>query len=139
MPTVNICIADTQYEWDTAKNDGNYAKHGICFECACELWATCGSGEIRKSRHGEGEDRFTARIDGRDPTTTKRFQLFIVFTLRDPAVRVISAHFERGKLSTNIANHCDEEFCRPRERWCGTDIGETLQKMLYEFWSRFVS
>ena len=146
MPTANFCIADTQYEWDTAKNDSNYAKHGICFECACELWATCGSGEIRQSRQdGDDEDRFTARIDGRDPTTTRQFQLFIVFTLRSSTFRVLSAHFKRGKLSTNVVNHCDEEFCRndalqgPRERWCGTDIVETLQRVLSGFWSRFVT
>ena len=74
-------------EWDSAKNDENFAKHGISFDEASELLlsrADCM--EVFDNAHSDEEDRFVAI----GPIT--RGIIVVVFTERDEeTIRIISA------------------------------------------------
>ena len=73
------------FEWDEAKAAENYAKHGVSFETARRVFEDVFATERLDDREDYGEERFIilGMVDGR--------VLFVVYTLRDNTVRIISA------------------------------------------------
>lgn len=76
-----------QFEWDSAKDDANYRRHGISFEEVKELFT---SGveylEVFDEEHSHDEDRFIAI------GPIARGVVLVVYTERqESVVRIISA------------------------------------------------
>ncbi len=79
-----------QFEWDDCKNAANKTKHGISFETASKVFNDPYYIEIYDSDHSIEEDRFIAIGLVEDV-------LFVVFTERKDAIRLISA-----RLATEV-------------------------------------
>lgn len=77
-------IAETIVEWDDHKNQLNIQKHGISFETAAMVFADEERIEYYDEIHSLDEDRYIVlgRVHG---------ILFVVYTMRGEAVRLISA------------------------------------------------
>ncbi len=73
------------FEWDDKKAAANIQKHGVGFETACGVFADAFAVEFEDNRHGGREVRFATigMVDGR--------LLFVVSTLRESRIRIISA------------------------------------------------
>lgn len=71
-------------EWDTDKNEINKRKHGISFESAALVFADEHYLELYDDEHSVDEDRYIAIGMVEDI-------LFVVHTIRDESVRMISA------------------------------------------------
>jgi uncharacterized DUF497 family protein len=86
---------DGAFQWDDAKAARNYAKHGVTFEAAREVFDDPFALEWSDDGQAEGEQRFVAlgMVEGR--------LLVVAYTLRGDAIRIISARlaerFERRK------------------------------------------
>ncbi len=77
-------IAGHPVEWDDKKNEINKRKHGISFETAALVFADKYRVEYYDVRHSVDEDRFVVLgLVGK--------VLYVVFTERDEASRLISA------------------------------------------------
>lgn len=85
-------------EWDQRKNLANQAKHGLCFEDAAAVFAgrtviaqdcRCEYGEPRYNALGMLEDRL----------------VFVSFTIRGEALRVISMRPANRKERNTYASH----------------------------------
>lgn len=80
-------------EWDSNKNEINKKKHGISFEAAALVFADEHYLELYDDEHSIDEDRYIAIGMVEDV-------LFVVHTMRDEHVRMISARLatkqERG-------------------------------------------
>jgi uncharacterized protein len=76
---------DNAFEWDEAKADENYAKHGVGFETARQVFRDPFAIERLDDREDYGEDRFilTGMAEG--------VVLIVVHTERDGRSRLISA------------------------------------------------
>jgi uncharacterized DUF497 family protein len=74
-------------EWDSAKNDENFEKHGISFDDASKLLlAAADSMEVFDNAHSDEADRFVAI------GPSARGIIVVVFTECDEeAIRIISA------------------------------------------------
>ena len=77
-------IAETLVEWDDNKNRINIQKHGISFETAALVFADEERIEYYDKLHSHDEDRFIVLgcVQG---------ILYVVYTMRDEASRLISA------------------------------------------------
>ena len=77
-------IAETLVEWDENKNRINIQKHGISFETAALVFADEERIEYYHKLHSETEDRYVVLgcVYG---------VLYVVYTMRDEAARLISA------------------------------------------------
>lgn len=71
-------------EWDSVKNEINKQKHGISFEAAALVFADEHYLELYDDEHSVSEDRYIAIGIVEDV-------LFVVYTMRDENVRMISA------------------------------------------------
>jgi uncharacterized protein len=78
-------VIDEQFEWDPAKAAGNYAKHGVTFEAARDVFSDPFAIEQLDDREDYGEERFTliGLASGR--------LLFVAYTMRSEIIRIISA------------------------------------------------
>lgn len=80
-------------EWDSDKNEINIKKHGISFETAALVFADEFYLELYDEEHSVDEDRYIAIGMVEDV-------LFVVHTMRDENIRIISARLatklERG-------------------------------------------
>jgi hypothetical protein len=76
---------DEAFEWDEAKAVENYAKHGVSFEVAIEVFKDPFAIEQLDDREDYGEDRYSivGMVEGRI--------LYVAYTLRNGTIRVISA------------------------------------------------
>lgn len=76
---------ETEFEWDDGKAAQNYADHGVTFETATEIFKDPSAIERLDDREDYGEDRYViiGMVDDR--------VLCVVYTLRNGAVRIISA------------------------------------------------
>jgi len=89
----SIFMNDGAFEWDDAKAAKNYAKHGVTFEAARDVFDDPFALDWTDKGQDEGEQRFTTlgMVEGR--------LLFVVYTMRGDAIRIISARlaepFER--------------------------------------------
>jgi len=73
------------FEWDDAKAAQNYAKHGVTFEAACDVFKDPFAIEEIDDRRDYGEERWT--IIG----AARGRLLFVAYTMRNDSVRIISA------------------------------------------------
>ena len=73
------------FEWDETKAAENYAKHGVSFETATEVFSDPFAIERLDDREDYGEDRFI--LVGMAEGTV----LTVVYTERDDRIRIISA------------------------------------------------
>jgi uncharacterized protein len=76
---------DEQFEWDDAKAAQNHADHGVTFEAAKRVFQDPFAIERFDDREDYGEDRYV--IIG----TVEGHVLCVVYTLRNGAIRIISA------------------------------------------------
>jgi uncharacterized DUF497 family protein len=76
---------DDKFEWDEAKAAQNYADHGVTFEAAERVFQDPFAIERLDDRDDYGEDRYViiGMVDDR--------VLCVVYTLRNGAIRIISA------------------------------------------------
>jgi uncharacterized DUF497 family protein len=76
---------DGIFEWDERKAASNYARHGVGFEAAREVFRDPFAIEEFDDREDFGEDRFViiGMVSGR--------LLVVTYTMRDETIRVISA------------------------------------------------
>ncbi|MGC1780781.1 MAG: BrnT family toxin [Xanthobacteraceae bacterium] len=74
-----------KFEWDDAKAAQNYADHGVTFDAAKAIFDDAFAVERLDDRDDYGEDRYIiiGTVDGR--------VLFVVYTLRNGTIRIISA------------------------------------------------
>ena len=77
-------IAETVVEWDDNKNKINIKKHGISFDTAALVFADEDRIEFYDKAHSIDEDRYVVLgcVHG---------VLYVVYTMRDEAARLISA------------------------------------------------
>ena len=77
-------IVETLVEWDDNKNLTNIKKHGISFETAALVFADEERIEYYDKLHSIDEDRYVVLgcVQG---------ILYVVYTMRDEAARIISA------------------------------------------------
>ena len=73
-----------QFEWDDRKNQTNIKKHGISFETAAFVFTDPYYVVLFDEDHSLEEDRFYV-------LGTVQDILFVVFTLRNETIRLISA------------------------------------------------
>ena len=76
---------DGAFEWDEAKAAANFAKHGVTFEAARDVFRDPFAIELLDDRRTYGEERWT--IVG----MAHERLLFVAYTMRDEAIRMISA------------------------------------------------
>ena len=83
-------IADIVVEWDNNKNEINKKRHGIGFDTAALVFADEERIEYYDQAHSENEDRYVVIgcVQG---------ILYVVYTMREDAVRLISA-----RMATSI-------------------------------------
>jgi len=76
---------DDKFQWDDLKADETYAKHGVSFVAARDVFRDPFAVEQLDDRENYGEDRFTiiGMACGR--------LLFVAYTMRGEAIRIISA------------------------------------------------
>lgn len=94
------------FEWDKGNLDKNYLKHGITPKEAEEIFVNENSFVISDIKHSQVEERYIIlgkSLGGKD--------LFVVFTVRENKIRVISARrmhkkevvrYEKAKKDTKI-------------------------------------
>jgi uncharacterized DUF497 family protein len=83
-------IDGTLVEWDDNKNHINIRKHGISFETAALVFADEERIEYYDKLHSQEEDRYIVLgyVNG---------VLFVVYTMREDATRLISARLATPK------------------------------------------
>jgi uncharacterized protein len=78
-------MGDDAFEWDGAKAAANYAKHGVTFDAARDVFKDAFAIEQVDDRHDDGEERWTILGMAGDRL------LLIAYTIRDDRIRIISA------------------------------------------------
>lgn len=73
-----------RFEWDETKAERNLKKHGIPFETAAKVFLDENRIEIYDEAHSMDEDRYITIGMAGDI-------LFVVYTERNPSIRLISA------------------------------------------------
>lgn len=76
---------DDIFQWDEQKAASNYAKHGVSFEAARDVFKDPFAIEQIDDRQNYGEERFT--IIG----MARGRLLFVAYAMRGEAIRIISA------------------------------------------------
>jgi len=78
-------MPEDSFEWDDQKSASNFAKHGVTFEMAREVFKDAFAIESYDDRENYGEPRYTiiGMVEGR--------LLFVAFTMRGDTYRIISA------------------------------------------------
>ncbi len=81
-------VEETLVEWDDNKNRINIRKHGISFETAALVFADEERIEYYDKLHSQDEDRYVVLgcVQG---------ILYVVYTMREEAARLISARMAR--------------------------------------------
>jgi uncharacterized DUF497 family protein len=126
MPTVPHEIGEHRFEWDPDKNEKNELKHGVCFECAADLWAKardCGYRITDKPGKPHNEEiRIIAKISGVFAPSDRNIEFKILYTMRPGnTCRIIHCIFEHGKNTSNVVPRCNAEFC-------SRDAGDSLER-----------
>jgi uncharacterized DUF497 family protein len=78
-------MANSEFEWDNRKAAANFAKHGVSFDKAREVFDDPFAVDRLDDRADYGEQRFViiGMVDGR--------LLFVSYTMRGDNIRIISA------------------------------------------------
>ena len=87
---MRTAIVETLVEWDDNKNRLNIKKHGISFETAALVFADEERIEYYDKLHSQDEDRYVVLgcVQG---------ILYVVYTMRDEAARIISARMANSQ------------------------------------------
>lgn len=95
-----------KFEWDKGNLDKSYQKHGITHKEAEEIFVSEEFFVVEDIAHSQSEPRYIGL-----GKTIARVWLFVVFTIRNESVRIISArrmhreeveHYESTKKNTKI-------------------------------------
>lgn len=78
------------FEWDEQKADSNIKKHGVSFETASKVFLDENRIEIYDEAHSIDEDRFIT-------IGLVEEILFVVYSVRHPKIRLISARLATPK------------------------------------------
>lgn len=78
-------MIDDEFEWDDAKARQNYAKHGVTFETAREVFRDPFAFDRFDAREDYGEDRYSIIGMAQDRL------VYVAFTIRNGRIRIISA------------------------------------------------
>jgi len=81
-----------EFEWDQGNFDKSYQKHGITPNETEEAFLDEKAIILRDVKHSQGEERYV--LIGKN--ASKRL-LFVVFTLREKKIRIISARIANRK------------------------------------------
>jgi uncharacterized protein len=73
------------FQWDDAKAAANYAKHGVTFEAARDVFKDPFAIEQMDDRQNYGEERWTILGMAQDRL------LLVAYTIRNDSIRIISA------------------------------------------------
>ena len=78
-------MKSAEFEWDDLKATDNYAKHGVTFEAACDVFKDPFAIERADDPADHDEDRYAivGMVEGR--------LLFVAYTMRGDVIRMISA------------------------------------------------
>jgi uncharacterized protein len=76
---------DGAFQWDDAKAATNYAKHGVTFEAARDVFKDPFAIEQLDDRRNYGEERWTILGVAQDRL------LLVAYTMRNDRIRIISA------------------------------------------------
>jgi uncharacterized DUF497 family protein len=78
-------MMNAEFEWDDLKAADNYAKHGVTFEAACDVFKDPFAIERVDDRADYDEERYAiiGMVEGR--------LLFVAYTMRGDVIRMISA------------------------------------------------
>ncbi len=76
-----------EYVWDEAKNEKNFAKHGVWFEEACTVFADRNALEIFDEDHSQDEERFVLL----GMSTSPRLVIVVYCERGEDNVRIVSA------------------------------------------------
>jgi uncharacterized protein len=76
---------DGTFQWDDAKAVANYAKHGVTFEAARDVFKDPFAIEQMDDRQNYGEERWIILGMAQDRL------LLVAYTMRNDSVRIISA------------------------------------------------
>lgn len=76
---------DGKFQWDDRKAASNIIKHGVSFDVATHIFDDVFAVDLIDTRENYDEERFT--IIG----MVKHRLLFVVYTMRGQAIRIISA------------------------------------------------
>ena len=87
-----------RFVWDQVKAESNFAKHGLKFESALDVFLDPSNADFDATHVGDGESRrkTVGLMSGRLVT--------VVYTLRGDAVRVISARPSNAKEKRRYAD-----------------------------------
>ena len=78
-------MEDDTFQWDDLKAAANYAKHGVTFEAARDVFKDPLAIEQMDDRQNYGEERWTILGMAEDRL------LLVAYTMRGDSIRVISA------------------------------------------------
>jgi len=81
-----IRLKPLEFDWDEANKDKNWEKHKVDFRECEEVFGNEQLRTFYDIKHSQKEDRFIAL-----GMTNKNRKLYIIFTIRDRKIRVISA------------------------------------------------
>ncbi len=85
MP-IKIKIIPRQFDWDTGNKEKNLVKHRVNYQECEQVFFNRPLHTLRDKKHSQKEKRYIAV-----GKTKKKRQLFIIFTIRNKQIRVISA------------------------------------------------
>ena len=80
------------FDWDKGNVDKNWEQHKVHFKEAEEIFFNKPLSIYGDIKHSQREERFVAL-----GVTNKRIKLYIVFTIRDGKIRIISARRQSKK------------------------------------------
>ncbi len=86
MKLSDLLISVVKFEWDKGNEEKNFLKHKVIIKEIEEIFFDKKLVVFKDHLHSEQEDRYIAM-----GKTIKKRLLFIVFTLRENKIRVISA------------------------------------------------
>ena len=88
-----------KFEWDETKARSNLEKHGISFQLASEIFyrSTVLTFEDERFNYGEVREVAIGQIEG--------VCLYVIFTLRDDAIRIISARKASARERRKYYDH----------------------------------
>ena len=88
-------VDDENFQWDDVKAAANFARHGVAFEAAREVFKDPFALDWLDESEDYGEDRFA--VIG----MSQRRLLFVGYTMRGETIRIVSARlaepFERRR------------------------------------------
>ena len=96
---MKVSVDDYIVEWDSAKNAANIRKHGVDFETAAYIFTDVNRLEFYDELHSQEEERYYTIGKVGDV-------LFVVYTDREPVLRLISARYATKEEEAVYYGNC---------------------------------